>query len=97
MSQPFDCPAVFCTCAHNIDVGGIYAAVAQNIPQFCNIFLYAVDSAGKQLRRLCGKTLLGFTPASAHNTFICAQILLRLNGFLFRVVKITPEGIFVSD
>ena len=40
---------------HNIDSGGIDAAVPQNIRQLCNILLNAVESTGKELPQIVGK------------------------------------------
>ena len=40
---------------HNIDSGGIDAAVPQNIRQLRNILLNAVESTGKELPQIVGK------------------------------------------
>lgn len=46
-AQPLDLSAVFGAGGHNIDSGGIDAAVPQNIRQLRNILFDTVESAGK--------------------------------------------------
>ena len=55
--QPFDLSAVFGAGGHNIDPGGINAAVSQDIRQLRNVLLDPVKSPGKELAEVMGKYL----------------------------------------
>ena len=44
---------------HDIDPGGIDAAVAQDICQLCNILLNAIEGPGKKFAQVVGKDLGG--------------------------------------
>ena len=57
-SQAFDHLAVFPSRAHNIDPGGIDAAVAQNIRKLGNVLIQIIKSSGKQLPEIVGKYFL---------------------------------------
>ena len=58
-SQTLDLSAVLGAGGHNVDPGGINAAVPQNICQLRNILLNAVKSPGKELAEVMGKDLGG--------------------------------------
>ena len=58
-TQAFNFTAVFGACGHNIDTGGIDRAVAQNVGQFRNILVNAVEGSGKEFSQVMGK-YLGF-------------------------------------
>ena len=53
--QPFDLSAVFGAGGHNIDPGGINAAVSQDIRQLRNVLLDPVKSPGKELPQIMWK------------------------------------------
>ena len=55
--HPFDLPAVLGAGGHNIDPGGIDAAVSKDIRQLGNILLNAVKSTGKELAKIMRKDL----------------------------------------
>ena len=56
-SQPLDLPAVLGAGGHNVDSGGINAAVSQNIRQLCNVLLNAVKGSCKEFPQIVGKDL----------------------------------------
>ena len=56
-TQPFDLSAMFGAGGHNIDPGGINAAVTQDIRQLCNILLDPIKSSGKEFPQIVGKDL----------------------------------------
>lgn len=64
-SQPFDFPAMLDASTHNVDPGGVDAAVAQDICQFGDDLLNAVKSSGKQLAQIVWKYLAGFGVVSS--------------------------------
>ena len=55
--QTLDLSAVLGAGGHNVDPGGINAAVSQDIRQLRNILLNAVKSPGKELTEVVGKDL----------------------------------------
>lgn len=63
-SQPLDFSAVFGAGRHDIDTGRIDAAVPQNICQFGDIFLDAVEGSGKEFSQIVRKDLAGIHPGS---------------------------------
>lgn len=56
-SQALNLPAVLAAGGHNVDSGGIDAAVPQNIRQLRNILFNAIESPGKELAEVMGKNL----------------------------------------
>ena len=50
------------TCGHDIDPGGVDAAVPQNICQLGNVLFNAVKRPGEQLAQIVGKDLAGLHP-----------------------------------
>ena len=50
-------PPVFSTGGHDIDAGGLDAAVAQNIRKLCDVFAEGIKAAGKELAQIMGKHL----------------------------------------
>ena len=63
--QTFDLLPVFRAGGHDIDPGGVDAAVAQDICQFGDDLLNAVKSSGKQLAQIVWKYLAGFGVVSS--------------------------------
>lgn len=61
-SQPFDFPAMLDASTHNVDPGGVDAAVAQNVRQLGNVLFNAVKRPGEQLAQIVGKDLAGLHP-----------------------------------
>ena len=56
-TQSFYFSAVFRASGHDIDAGGVNAAVAENIRQLGNILLDTVKGPGKELPQIVGKYL----------------------------------------
>ena len=61
---------VFSAGGHDVDAGGVDAAVAQNIRQFGDILFQLIESAGKELAQIMGKDLawahVGFATERFH-------------------------------
>ena len=55
--QALQLPAVFPAGGHDIDAGGLDAAVSQNICQLCDIFAGGIEAAGKELAQIMRKHL----------------------------------------
>lgn len=68
-SQPFDFPAMLDASTHNVDPGGVDAAVAQNVRQLGNVLFNAVKRPGEQLAQIVGKDLAGLHPPPLHRAF----------------------------
>ena len=86
----FNLPEMLFSAGSGIDSGRIDAAVPQQTGQVFQILLALVETAGKQMPQLRGKTFRAETFAFLHRAFIIAQILLRFNGFPERVTKTLP-------
>lgn len=56
-SQAFDLSAVLRARGHNIDPGGIDAAVAKNVRQLGNVLFNGIKGPGEQLAQIMGKHL----------------------------------------
>ena len=54
---------------HNVDPGGVDAAVAENICQLRNILFHTVEGSGKQLPQIVRECLAGIYPGSFAQTF----------------------------
>ena len=54
---------------HNVDPGGVDAAVAQNVRQLGNVLFNAVKRPGEQLAQIVGKDLAGLHPPPLHRAF----------------------------
>ena len=55
--KAFDFSAVLGSGGHDIDSGGVDAAVSQNIRQLRNVLLDAIKGSGKELAQIVGKNL----------------------------------------
>ena len=60
--QSFYFPAVLHTGGHDIDSGGVDAAVAQNVSQPGNVFFKTIEGTSKQLAQIVWKHLAGLDP-----------------------------------
>ena len=56
-TQAFHFPAVFRAGGHDINAGGIDAAVPQNIRQLGNVFFLVIECPGKQFPQIVGENL----------------------------------------
>ena len=83
--QPFDLSAVFGAGGHNIDPGGINAAVSQDIRQLRNILLNAVKGPCKELPQIVWKDLGGIDPC-------CPAQPFHLRPNVTAVQRITAPG-----
>ena len=55
----FHLAAVLGACGDNVNSCGIDTAMAEDIRQFCNIFLDTVKYASKEMSQIMGKYLVG--------------------------------------
>ena len=60
--QPLNFFAMFGAGCHDINPGGINAAVAQDVCQLGNVLFDSVESSGKLLPQIVGKYLAGIYP-----------------------------------
>ena len=67
--QLFDFSAVLSAGCHDINSGGVDAAVAENICQLRNILFHTVEGSGKQLPQIVREYLAGIYPGSFAQTF----------------------------
>ena len=58
-SQPLNFSPVLGSGGHDVDAGGVDAAVAQNVGQLGDVLFNAVEGAGEQLAEIVGKDLAG--------------------------------------
>ena len=77
---------------HDIDSCCVDAAVSQNISQCLGRCLSHTIKVRQTACEDCGETPCCFSPAASQRDFICAQILLRSNGFPFLVIKLLQNG-----
>ena len=54
-SQSFYFPAVFQSGGHDIDSGGVDAAVTQNVRQLGNVLFKTIEGTGEQLAQIVGE------------------------------------------
>ena len=73
-SQTLYFPAVFQAGGHDIDSGGVHAAVAQNVRQLGNVLFQTIEGSGEQLAQIVGKHLAGLHPG-----FFAQSLHLRPN------------------
>lgn len=63
--QPLDLSSVFGSGGHDIDAGGVDAAVAQNVGRLGDVLFNAVEGAGEQFAEIVGEYLAGLYPRPA--------------------------------
>ena len=64
-SQPLNFSPVLGSGGHDVDAGGVDAAVAQNVGQPGDVLFNAVEGAGEQFAEIVGEYLAGLYPRPA--------------------------------